>query len=184
MSSSVEMISTFPTISEDALVQGLASTPVGPFGAVITARGLACLAFPSESPSSCETWIRSREPGARVIHDHPVLDALSAQLTAYFDGSLHQFSIPLDLRGTPFQLEVWQALREIPYGEVCSYAGVATTIGRPRAVRAVGMANHANPVPIVVPCHRVIGSNRSLTGYGGGLDLKERLLRLEGVALS
>lgn len=111
------------------------------------------------------------------------MDDLSAQLTAYFEGSLHRFSVPLDLRGTPFQLEVWQALQAIPYGEVRSYGDIARAIGRPRAVRAVGMANHDNPVPIIVPCHRVIGSNRTLTGYGGGLELKERLLQLEGVLL-
>ncbi len=184
MSSTVETATTFPAIPEAAMVLGLAGTPSGPFGAVFTARGLACLTFPADALEGCEAWIRSREPGAHVLRDHPILAALSVELTAYFEGSLHQFSFPLDLRGTPFQLDVWQALGEIPYGEVRSYADIANTIGRPRAVRAVGMANHDNPVPIVVPCHRVIGSNRSLTGYGGGLDLKERLLQLEGVRLS
>jgi O-6-methylguanine DNA methyltransferase len=180
MISSVETETTFPPIPEDALVVGRAGTPIGAFGAVFTARGLACLTFPSDSLEGCEAWIRANEPEARVLGDHPALAALSAQLTAYFEGSLREFSVPLDLRGTPFQRDVWQALQEIPYGEVRSYAGIANAIGRPRAVRAVGMANHVNPVPIVVPCHRVIGSNRGLTGYGGGLELKERLLRLEG----
>ncbi len=184
MISSVETPTTFPAIPEDAMVLGLAGTPMGPFGAVFTERGLACLTFPADALEGCEAWIHSREPGAHLLRDHPALAALSVELTAYFEGSLHQFSFPLDLRGTPFQLDVWHALGEIPYGEVRSYTDIANTIGRPRAVRAVGMANHDNSVPIVVPCHRVIGSNRSLTGYGGGLDLKERLLQLEGVRLS
>lgn len=184
MSSSVQTTSTFPAIPEDAMVLGLAGTPMGSFGAVFTARGVACLTFPADALEGCEAWIRIREPGACLLRDHPILAALSVQLTAYFEGSLHQFSFPLDLRGTPFQLDVWHALGEIRYGEVRSYTDIANSIGRPRAVRAVGMANHDNPVPIVVPCHRVIGRNRSLTGYGGGLDLKERLLQLEGVRLS
>lgn len=184
MSSSVQTTSTFPAIPEHAMVLGLAGTPMGSFGAVFTARGLACLSFPADALEGCEAWIRTREPGAYLLRDHPILAALSVQLTAYFEGSLHQFSFPLDLRGTPFQLDVWHALGEIRYGEVRSYTDIANSIGRPRAVRAVGMANHDNPVPIVVPCHRVIGRNRSLTGYGGGLDLKERLLQLEGVRLS
>jgi len=184
MSSAVRTAITFPAIPEDAMVLGLANTPMGPFRAVFTARGLACLTFPADALEGCEAWIRTREPGTHVLHNHPILAALSIELTAYFECSLHQFSFPLDLRGTPFQLDVWHALGEIPYGEVRSYADIANTIGRPRAVRAVGMANHDNPVPIVVPCHRVIGSNRSLTGYGGGLDLKERLLQLEGVRLN
>ena len=184
MISSVETATTFPAIPEEAMVLGLAGTPMGPFGAVFTARGLACLTFPADALKGCEAWSRTREPRARLLRDHPALAALSVELTAYFEGSLHQFSFPLDLRGTPFQLDVWQALGEIPYGEVCSYADIANTIGRPRAVRAVGMSNHDNPIPIVVPCHRVIGSNRSLTGYGGGLDLKEHLLQLEGVPLN
>jgi O-6-methylguanine DNA methyltransferase len=183
MISPLEPTTAFPPITEDTIVLGRAETSIGAFGAVLTARGLACLTFPSDSLDGCEAWVRGRAPEAHVIRDHPALAVLSAQLNAYFEGSLREFSVPLDLRGTPFQMKAWQALREIPYGEVRSYADIANTIGRPRAVRAVGMANHANPVPIIVPCHRVIGSNRTLTGYGGGLDLKERLLRLEGVLL-
>jgi methylated-DNA-[protein]-cysteine S-methyltransferase len=101
------------------------------------------------------------------------------ELEAYFAGELRQFSIPLAPVGTPFQLDVWNALRAIPYGETRSYGQLAERIGRPSAVRAVGAANGANPLPIVVPCHRVIGSNGSLTGFGGGLPLKQALLALE-----
>jgi O-6-methylguanine DNA methyltransferase len=102
-------------------------------------------------------------------------------LRAYLEGRLTGFTVSVDLRGTPFQTRVWRALGEIPYGRTRSYAEVAAAIGRPRAVRAVGAANGANPVPIVVPCHRVIGAGGGLTGYGGGLAMKRWLLVLEGV---
>ena len=101
------------------------------------------------------------------------------ELRAYFAGELRQFSLPLAPSGTEFQLDVWNALRAIPYGETTSYGELAKRIGRPAAVRAVGAANGANPLPIVVPCHRVIGSNGSLTGFGGGIPLKQALLELE-----
>jgi methylated-DNA-[protein]-cysteine S-methyltransferase len=101
------------------------------------------------------------------------------QLTAYFEGRLRAFDLPLAPEGTPFQLAVWNALREIPYGQTVSYAEMARRMGRPRAVRAVGAANGRNPLPIVIPCHRLIGSDGRLTGYGGGLHVKEALLALE-----
>jgi methylated-DNA-[protein]-cysteine S-methyltransferase len=101
------------------------------------------------------------------------------QLTAYFAGTLTVFDLPLRPGGTPFQQQVWQALREIPYGETRSYGRLAAAIGRPAAVRAVGRANGSNPLPIVIPCHRVIGSDGTLTGYGGGLAAKQWLLELE-----
>jgi methylated-DNA-[protein]-cysteine S-methyltransferase len=101
------------------------------------------------------------------------------QLYAYFDGDLIQFDLALDLRGTPFQRRVWTALTEIPYGETQSYGETARRVGQPGAARAVGMANGHNPIGIIVPCHRVIGADGSLTGYGGGLDRKRILLQLE-----
>jgi methylated-DNA-[protein]-cysteine S-methyltransferase len=101
------------------------------------------------------------------------------ELRAYFAGELRQFSLELAPEGTPFQLDVWRALAAIPYGATTSYADVAQRVGRSKAVRAVGAANGANPLPIVLPCHRVIGSNGSLTGYGGGLPIKRALLDLE-----
>jgi len=109
----------------------------------------------------------------------PLLREAKQQLTEYFSGSLAQFSLPLSLRGTNFQLLVWSALQNIPYGETKSYKQVAAAAGNPQAARAVGMANHRNPVMIVIPCHRVIGANGSLVGYSGGLSLKEKLLALE-----
>ena len=111
---------------------------------------------------------------------NPLLAEAIAQLRAYFAGRLREFQLPLDLAGTEFQVLVWRELLTIPYGETRSYSAVAQAIGRPAAVRAVGAANGANPIPIVVPCHRVIGADRKLVGYGGGLPLKKRLLELEG----
>ena len=111
---------------------------------------------------------------------HPIAAEAARQLRAYFAGELRRFRLPLDLQGTPFQLRVWRELERIPYGETRSYRQIAEAVGAPRAVRAVGAANGANPIPIVVPCHRVIGAGGKLVGYGGGLPLKKRLLELEG----
>jgi methylated-DNA-[protein]-cysteine S-methyltransferase len=110
---------------------------------------------------------------------NPLLGEALSQLRAYFAGRLREFRLPLSLAGTDFQIRVWRHLQTIPYGETRSYSAIAQAIGRPSAVRAVGAANGANPVPIVVPCHRVIGANGKLVGYGGGLPLKKRLLELE-----
>jgi methylated-DNA-[protein]-cysteine S-methyltransferase len=120
-------------------------------------------------------------PVPAIRNDSNSLIAETArQLRAYFEGRLRQFDVPLDLQGTDFQKRVWRQLVTIPYGETRSYAQVAAAIGASRAVRATGAANGANPVPIIVPCHRVIGATGRLTGYGGGLPLKKRLLELEG----
>lgn len=110
---------------------------------------------------------------------YELLSNTVGQLNEYFAGTRKTFSIPLDMRGTEFQKRVWNALLEIPYGETWSYKQLAEFINNPKAVRAVGGANHNNPIMIIVPCHRVIGSNGSLTGYAGGLDMKEYLLNLE-----
>jgi O-6-methylguanine DNA methyltransferase len=108
------------------------------------------------------------------------LSRYTRQLEEYFDGKRHEFSFPLDLRGTEFQLACWHALLAIPFGETRSYANIARAVGRPQGFRAVGMANNRNPIAIVVPCHRVIASDGTLCGYGGGLDIKRKLLELEG----
>ena len=109
----------------------------------------------------------------------PLLTEAARQLTAYFDGALTEFDLPIRLEGTAFRLQCWRTLQTIPYGETISYSEQARRIGKPRAVRAVGGANHHNPISIVVPCHRVIGADGSLTGYGGGVDKKEWLLKHE-----
>lgn len=111
--------------------------------------------------------------------EHPVLQQAAAELAAYFTGERKSFSVPIAPQGTAFQQEVWAALREIPWGETCSYAALAQAIGRPKAVRAVGAANGRNPLSIIVPCHRVIGSKGTLTGYAGGVETKAWLLQHE-----
>lgn len=113
-----------------------------------------------------------------------VLTACVKQLNAYFDGKLTGFDLPLVYSGTDFQQQTMHALQDIPYGETCSYGELAEKLGRSGAARAVGSANRRNPLPIIVPCHRVIGANGELTGFAGGLDIKRKLLLLEGVAIS
>ena len=134
-------------------------------------RGLRLISFAlgkrPERPQS--GWQQDRAPFAETIR----------QLQAYFQGELKSFDLPLSLEGTDFQLRVWHSLREIPYGQTISYGQLACRVGNPKAARAVGLANGSNPIPIVVPCHRVIGSNGSLVGYGGGLSNQKALLFLE-----
>jgi methylated-DNA-[protein]-cysteine S-methyltransferase len=151
------------------------SLVVGPLLFAATEKGLRCLQFfrgTMPAPGKDETWIESPE------HLRPYI----LQLESYFRGELQAFSFELDLVGTQFQKDCWQALLRIPYGKTCSYAEIARAIGRPTAFRAVGQANHDNPIAIVVPCHRVLGANGTLTGYGGGLHTKEKLLHLEGAS--
>ena len=111
--------------------------------------------------------------------ENQLLDEVERQLDEYFSGRRREFDLPIRMKGTAFQLEDWEALKSIPYGETVSYGEIARRIGRPKASRAVGMANHSNPISIIVPCHRVIGKNGKLTGYGGGLNVKQMLLELE-----
>jgi methylated-DNA-[protein]-cysteine S-methyltransferase len=120
-----------------------------------------------------------RDPDPDWIHDEQPFAEARRQLEEYFDGRRETFDLPMQLTGTEFQVRVLEELQRIPYGETTSYAAIAARIGRPKAVRAVGAANGRNPIPIIIPCHRVIGSRGDLTGFGGGLDTKEALLRLE-----
>ena len=120
-----------------------------------------------------------RDPEPDWIYNEKPFAVARQQLTEYFAGERREFDLPLKLNGTEFQMSVLRALQQIPYGETTSYAEIAERVGRPKAVRAVGAANGRNPIPIIVPCHRVIGSHGDLTGFGGGLDTKEALLRLE-----
>ena len=111
----------------------------------------------------------------------PLLLQAQRELEEYFAGRRTSFSVPLSIQGTEFQQRVWRALQEIPYGQTLTYGEIARRIGRPKAGRAVGMANHCNPIPIIVPCHRVVGANGRLTGYAGGLAMKKMLLEIEGI---
>jgi methylated-DNA-[protein]-cysteine S-methyltransferase len=126
-----------------------------------------------------ETYFAGARPKPEWIRDDDALSEAAAELCAYFAGTLQAFDLPLAPRGTEFQQSVWSALLEIPYGQTTTYSAIAEKIGRPAAVRAVGAANGANPIPIIIPCHRVIGASGSLTGFGGGLDVKRQLLALE-----
>jgi O-6-methylguanine DNA methyltransferase len=147
-------------------------SPVGPLFLAASAKGLVRLEFEARMMNLDSRKIQLRESKQNLA---PYL----RELDEYFSGERREFSMPLDLRGTAFQLACWQALLAIPYGETRSYADIARAIGHPRAFRAVGMSNNRNPVAIVVPCHRVIASGGSLCGYGGGLDIKRMLLDLE-----
>ena len=114
-----------------------------------------------------------------VPESSPVLELAARQLKEYFCGERREFSVPVRLQGTPFQLRCWQALLQIPYGETRTYGWQAAAAGSPGACRAVGMANHRNPLPVIVPCHRVVGADGKLTGYAGGVDIKQTLLQIE-----
>ncbi|MDO5504964.1 MAG: methylated-DNA--[protein]-cysteine S-methyltransferase [Pseudoxanthomonas suwonensis] len=149
----------------------------GPVGRLLIAaddEGIRAVEFP-------ENRHPAKRDGDWCEGHHLLLDRARTQLDEYFAGVRNGFDLPLAPRGTAFQRMAWDALRTIPYGKTRSYAQQAAAIGRPRAVRAIGAANGRNPIPIIIPCHRVIGSGGALTGFGGGIDTKRFLLRLEGV---
>jgi methylated-DNA-[protein]-cysteine S-methyltransferase len=146
-------------------------SPVGPLLLVADAAGLRQILFVNGRHQA--------RPDPEWKHDTAPLEKTISQLRSYFAGEREEFDLPLAPEGTPFQQEVWRRLCEIPFGKTISYGDLARRIGNPQASRAVGLANGSNPIPIVIPCHRVIGSNGKLTGYGGGLPIKEKLLALE-----
>jgi len=150
-----------------AVASRVISSPIGALLIGASSEGLAEVSFKHDLGADM-----TREPNA-------ILDACEAQLGEYFDGKRLSFDVPLDLRGTPFQLSVWRALLLIPCGQTWSYGQVARQIGREKAARAIGGANHNNPVAIIVPCHRVIGGDGKLVGYGGGIHIKQWLLEHE-----
>jgi methylated-DNA-[protein]-cysteine S-methyltransferase len=156
------------------VAQALIDSPLGPIRLAATVQGLAGAWFEGQQHHPGEI-------GVPVDTRHPVLQRAGEQLSAYFAGKRADFDLPLDPQGTPFQQAVWQALRRIPRGATCSYGDIAQSAGRPAAVRAAGAAIGRNPVSIIVPCHRVIGRDGSLTGYAGGLARKTALLTIEGV---
>jgi methylated-DNA-[protein]-cysteine S-methyltransferase len=134
-------------------------------------------------PDASRSWAKAPQPDASWQSDAGVFGEVTDQLRAYFAGELTEFDLALAPDGTPFQQRVWSALRAIPFGTTTTYGQLAGVLGDPKAVRAVGLANGRNPIPIIIPCHRVIGADGGLTGYGGGIDRKHWLLALEGRAL-
>jgi methylated-DNA-[protein]-cysteine S-methyltransferase len=162
-------------VHQHATAQTTWASPLGPVLIARTAQGLAGIWFEGQKDHPGDLAAPQRP-------DDPLLARAVAQLAGYFAGAAQPFDLPLDLHGTPFQCSVWQALLRIPAGGTCSYADIAREIGAPKAVRAVGAAVGKNPVSVVVPCHRVIGRDGSLTGYAGGVDRKKALLALEAQA--
>jgi O-6-methylguanine DNA methyltransferase len=161
------------------------NAPVGPLFLAASVRGLVALEFDARLPGQPSIrpnprHLREEEQAFRSEDSPGAMQRYRVELEEYFSGKRREFTFALDLRGTNFQLACWRALLAIPYGETRSYADIARAVGKPNAFRAVGMANNRNPVAIVVPCHRVIASDGTLCGYGGGLAVKRRLLELEG----
>jgi methylated-DNA-[protein]-cysteine S-methyltransferase len=155
------------------LVYKIMDSPVGKLKLVASDKGLAAILWENDNPRR----VRLGE----LVEDglHPVLRETERQLKEYFEGKRRSFSLALDMRGTRFQNDVWEALLAIPFGETRSYGQLAKQLGNPKATRAVGAANGRNPISIIVPCHRVIGSSGRLTGFAGGLNTKAHLLELE-----
>jgi O-6-methylguanine DNA methyltransferase len=158
---------------------------IGPLFLAASSRGLVALEFDARLPGQQSIrpnprHLRPEMMGVAFEDSPQQMRPYLSQLDEYFAGSRREFTFPLDLRGTEFQLACWQALLAIPYGETRTYADIARAVDKPNAFRAVGMANNRNPIAVVVPCHRVIASDGTLCGYGGGLDVKRKLLELEG----
>jgi O-6-methylguanine DNA methyltransferase len=158
------------------------ATPIGKLRVASTEKGVAYVELPKAAGCGFRGWLHHQVPGASCVESSERNRAAIDQILEYLNGERTEFDLPLDLRGTEFQRQVWEALREIPFGECRSYRDIAVAVGRPRAVRAVGAANGSNPVSLIVPCHRVINSDGKLGGYGGGLPLKARLLAMESRA--
>lgn len=146
-------------------------TPLGP------------MALAEEAGALCRLYLPGSPTPRLMPHATPLLKEGQRQLLEYLSGRRQRFEVPLAPQGTPFQQKVWAALCEIPWGQTRSYADIARAVDCPRGFRAVGMANHRNPLPIFIPCHRVVGSGGALTGYAGGLELKRALLAIEGICL-
>lgn len=169
---------------------GRVQTPLGIFIMASNEKGVIKLSLPSERETDFIGELEKLYGKSYILDEDisclysPINKRLKEELLEYLGGRRKNFTVPLDLNGTSFQKKVWNELLKIPYGKVKSYGQIARELGKPKAARAVGMANNRNPVPILVPCHRVVGSDGSLVGYGGGLEFKKFLLELEGVRFS
>jgi methylated-DNA-[protein]-cysteine S-methyltransferase len=155
-------------------VYKIISTPLGQLKLVASDRGLAAVLWENDDPRRVRLGPLVEDPNNKILKE------AEKELHAYFEGKLTKFTVPLDFKGTDFQKNVWTALLTIPFGETRSYAEIARQIGKPGASRAVGAANGRNPISIIAPCHRVLGSNGRLTGFAAGLEAKDELLKLEG----
>lgn len=164
-----------PRTADDELHSSVCASPVGTLTVVASGSGLRAVLWENDSPSR----VRLTPPTPTDADDHPVLRAAVDQLDEYFAGNLRRFDLPLDVRGTAFQHATWLALARIPYGTTSSYGEQAARLGDRRKARAIGAAVGRNPVSIVLPCHRVVGSDGRLTGFAGGLDAKQALLAFE-----
>jgi O-6-methylguanine DNA methyltransferase len=154
-------------------------TPIGRILVAATPAGVCRVCFPSERPEHRYLWFNRYFSILPLEQRYPVVDRAVQEIEEYFARRRHSFDLPLDLRGTEFQLRVWTELAKVPFGVTTSYGELARRVGKPGGARAIGNALGSNPVPIIVPCHRVIGHDQSLVGFGGGLSIKEQLLELE-----
>ena len=167
-------------MTDGVIVWAAMKSRIGTIRVAATSRGVCKIALGKETAQDFSSWLDRHVGHAPRQPERSGIVALALdQIAEYLGGLRREFDLPLDLVGTEFQRRVWSAVAGIPYGQTRTYAQVAGAIGKPLAVRAVGAANGANPLPLVVPCHRVLGSDGSLTGYGGGLDVKQKLLELE-----
>ena len=167
-------------LQQHSLYTAQFDTPIGSCRLASSERGLAYVELPRASGRGFEGWRRLHLPNVNCQQDVGPNRKAIEQLQGFLEGERTHFELELDVLGTPFQREVWKVLKEIDYGETRTYAEIASRVGRPKAVRAVGNANGANPLSLVVPCHRVVATGGKLGGYGGGLELKARLLAMEG----
>jgi O-6-methylguanine DNA methyltransferase len=163
----------------ETLVIASMESPIGELTLVASVRGLFYVFLPVNGRVMTDALLKTAFPGVRIVRDEARLAGPIRQIREYFSGKRKAFSVGLDLQGTEFQKKVWKALVEVPYGDTESYSGIARRIRRPGAARAVGAACGANPIPILIPCHRIVGRDGSLTGFAGGLRMKEKLLELE-----
>ena len=167
-------------------MESLATTeypsPLGTLRIAATPKGIVRIALPRAGGRGFAGWLQRALPHPERLDWLPLLDKVRRELDEYFACQRHGFDVPVDLRGTPFQIDVWNALRAIPFGDTTSYGALARSIGQPRAARPVGAASGANPLPILIPCHRVIAAGGKLGGYSGGLEIKRKLLALEKAA--
>jgi len=166
---------------DERIIYSTFETPIGEMLAAASSGGLCRLCLPGRRDEFFEWTDRycDRAPVREGCDD--IIRTVKSQLAEYFEGGRRAFAVQLALRGTVFQRSVWHVLLQIPYGSTATYKDIAVALGNPAAVRAVGQANNKNPIPIIVPCHRVVGKNKKLVGYGGGLDIKMKLLTLEGI---